>query len=259
MRMGIRARQCCRVALTTGLTLVGIRVGLGLFPSGPTALKTLTTVRVAPLPPPRIPLRPDQQQALNDALLAAVAPQAEPVKNQQQNIERIASLLDQGADPNARNEVGTSALMVTSSNEDPQTVALLLQHRAKPNATDHEGRTALMAAATYGLSEGDFSDFVSQGDISKRYPIVEVMTLLLEQGADPNQADRDGMTALMLTAEYAQCARCVALLLRYGARVDARTPAGISVLRFARCHTESWPEQDNHEVISLLQQAGAAE
>lgn len=170
---------------------------------------------------------------------------------------RIEGLVRQGANPNAQNPGGYSVLMMAARNEDLATVRLLLRHGAQAKDATRDGWTALMYAATYGLSEGDFRDFMSQGDIGKRHPqIVEIFRLLLDAGANPNAVTRDGETVLMLTAGYAQSPACVSLLLQKGARVDAQK---YGALRDARRRAETGdPVRDNHEVILLLERAQAA-
>lgn len=55
------------------------------------------------------------------------------------------------------------------------------------------------------------------------------MDLLLEAGAAPDAAARDGATPLLLAAE-AGCAHCVQSLLRRGADADAADAAGATPL-----------------------------
>jgi len=85
-------------------------------------------------------------------------------------------LLDQGAQVDARNGQGRTALMFAATGPFPETVALLLERGADPNATDQtEGWSPLMFAAAEGNPK--------------------VAEHLLEHGADPTLTDRDGETA----------------------------------------------------------------
>ena len=180
--------------------------------------------------------------------------------------QAIMRSLKRGLSPNTRNERprmfgfftrGETVLMMAAGNEDIETVELLLRAGAAVNRRDAKGRTALNYAARYGLGEYDLNDFVSQGDIGSQYPIVKVVRLLLEAHADPNKADNEGMTPLMLVAGYAQSPECVKLLLKHGARVNAKTKYGWRALDYARRLRErDIPGHENSRVISLLQKAG---
>lgn len=101
----------------------------------------------------------------------------------------VALLLEQGADPDktvtkqltcprlgpGTTNAGERALAIAARNGQVETVRLLLkQSRADPNATDNTGRTALLVTCLMS------------------YVIVEVVRLLLEAGADPTLADKDG-------------------------------------------------------------------
>jgi len=88
----------------------------------------------------------------------------------------VEFLLDQGAQVDARNGQGRTALMFAATGSFPETVSLLLKRSADPNATDKaEGWSPLMFAAAEGNRE--------------------VTEQLLEHGADPTLTDRDGETA----------------------------------------------------------------
>ncbi len=92
------------------------------------------------------------------------------------NVTRV--LLEAGADVNATDRKGETAVMKASGYGYRQIVKVLIEHRAGVNLKDSKGRTALMQAAA-----GRYSDAVP---------------LLLENGADPNARDNEGTTALDL-------------------------------------------------------------
>jgi uncharacterized protein len=87
-------------------------------------------------------------------------------------------LLDAGADPNAGDQEGQTALMKAAARGLKPTVKLLLDHHADMNKKDAQGRTALMHAAASRHSEA--------------------IPLLLENGADPTVHDNEGKSALDL-------------------------------------------------------------
>ena len=88
----------------------------------------------------------------------------------------IGYLLAHGADVNARDSWGRTALVIDAEAVDPRAVRLLLAHGADVNDADKYGRTALMWAAAKG-----------QADTAHA---------LLGAGADPTAQDVKGHTAL---------------------------------------------------------------
>jgi ankyrin repeat protein len=149
------------------------------------------------------------------------------------DVTAVAQLLDSGADPNATNEAGATALMWAVS--DPKKTQLLLAHGANPNTTSLDGRTPLIIAAGFRGSQA-------------------AAQMLLDVHADPNATATDGTTplsqaayvndpalferliaggaslekagpnALYLAIQFG-CARCAEVLLRPG----ALPPAALSL------------------------------
>jgi len=109
--------------------------------------------------------------------------------------EHVRLLLDKGANPNAQNDGGGTALMYAI--DDAEKMRLLLDHGANPNLRSGEGRTALLIAVGRAGSN----------------PQVK---LLLEKGADAKVRLPDGRGALVLAVE-ARDAGLLQLLLDYGA------------------------------------------
>lgn len=97
----------------------------------------------------------------------------------------VQLLLESGADPNARNLRGRTALhnLIREENEDPDIWHLLLQHGADVNAADDCGMTLLHFACYYAL--------------------VDIVRLLLRGGAQPDIRATDGRTALEIAADLA--------------------------------------------------------
>jgi hypothetical protein len=89
----------------------------------------------------------------------------------------VDALINHGADVNAGNASGYTALMLAAARGDPDVVRRLLQAHPFVNAQAGDGRTALMIAAE---SLGQRTDSVR---------------LLLRAGADPTLRDRNGQTA----------------------------------------------------------------
>lgn len=85
-------------------------------------------------------------------------------------------LLDAGADLNAVNSSGWTALMAAAETGDAELVGALLKAGANPNAQNQIGRTPLMMAAHDGHSE--------------------IVSLLLDANVDINAVDMHGFSAL---------------------------------------------------------------
>ena len=117
----------------------------------------------------------------------------------------VRTLLEQGADVNAREGDGSTALHWASYHDNRDVVDLLLGAGAEIDAANDLGVTPLWAACENGSA-------VMAG-------------MLLGAGADPNRALPFGETPLM-TASRAGNADVVARLLAAGAEVDAATAEG---------------------------------
>jgi ankyrin repeat protein len=114
------------------------------------------------------------------------------------SLEAMRLLLDHGADVNAQNGFGSTALMWSVS--DAAKVRLLLDHGAEVNITARTGRTALIIAA--------FTN-----------PSAEVVRLLLAKGAKVDVMDKRHVTPLN-GATFGNDTATVRLLLEAGADMD---------------------------------------
>jgi ankyrin repeat protein len=116
------------------------------------------------------------------------------------SVDAMHLLLDRGADVNAQNAFGSTALMWSVS--DAAKIRLLLDHGAQVNTAANSGRTALIIAA--------FTN-----------PSSEVVRLLLAKGARVGVMDRRHVTPLN-AATFGNDTATVRLLLEAGA--DLETP-----------------------------------
>jgi ankyrin repeat protein len=136
--------------------------------------------------------------------------------------------LDQGADVNAKDARGTTALMTCTRVGDLETTTLLLDRGADVRAKDERGWTA--------LNESVWNNHL------------QLATILLDKGADPNAADNAGWTPLIQAAWKGQT-EAVSLLIARGAEINTRDTFGKTAFMRA-------VEMGHRDVASLLLDKG---
>ncbi|GMH43074.1 hypothetical protein BSKO_10996 [Bryopsis sp. KO-2023] len=139
-------------------------------------------------------------------------------------------LLKHGANIDAVNDKGRTALWRAAYFGDLEMVEYLVGKNATSDLQDRNGYTALMAAVHNSFAEVSKFLMDSEADVdlatAKRgqSPLwvatfngdVEIMEDLLAAGANPNQASKDGVVPLTL-AVHRNCEECASLLLENGA------------------------------------------
>ena len=120
------------------------------------------------------------------------------------DLELVKTLLGQGADVNATDELGRTALMEAAWTGNLEAAKLLSGKHADVNARDRFGKTPLTRAVEVG-----------HADMAK---------LLLDSGADANAKEPDGWTAID-TAAKRRDVGLVKLLVAYGAEESLPTAA----------------------------------
>ena len=120
-------------------------------------------------------------------------------------LTEVENLITAGADVNAKDKDGWTALMPAAGNGHPECVEKLIAHGADVNARSNNGWTALNWAADAGRTE--------------------CVEKLIAHGADVNAKSEDGWTALI---EAACCGytECVEKLIAHGADVNAKNNFG---------------------------------
>jgi len=130
-------------------------------------------------------------------LVSATAPEAEDPNQAlfaaaaSGQVERLDSLLAQGADVNGKNGAGRTPLMGAAFSGNVRAIRKLLAFGADPNAADNRGVTALMEAATQGYEDA--------------------VKALIAGGADVSVKDASGLT-LMDRAKKSGHIRIAAIL-----------------------------------------------
>jgi len=151
------------------------------------------------------------------------------------DVGMVKLLLDNGANINAKDSKGNTALRNASGgNERIEIVKLLLERGADINATNNDGRTALLEAIELGNKS--------------------VVRLLLGKGADPNVMDSYGATELRTFHGYDPESRTIdfiQLLLDHGADINAKSPNGETALMHAAMNGQVGP-------VRLMINRGAA-
>lgn len=143
--------------------------------------------------------------------------------------EMVRLLIENGADVNARNKNGMSVLMWASCGwERLEAFQVLLDKGADVNAEDKDGKTALMWAFT-----------------SEQYKKAE---LLLNKGADINAIDNFNRTALMDASGRGDI-KTVRFLLDKGADIHIKNECGTTALKMAML-------ADHQEIAELLLKSG---
>jgi ankyrin repeat protein len=169
--------------------------------------------------------------AVSAAANAAYAdsPLADAIRNG--NRRAAVELINSGADVNATQPDGTTALHWAAYKVDNELALSLLAKGAKANVRNNFGATPLGEAV--------------------KVANVELVKALLKAGADPNAANEDGQTALMLAAKVGATDVAEALI-RAGANVNAQEQfRGQTALMWAAA-------QDEPDVVELLLEHGAS-
>ncbi|WP_157148972.1 ankyrin repeat domain-containing protein [Brachyspira pilosicoli] len=159
------------------------------------------------------------------------------------NIKKVQSYLEQGANCNALDSYDRTALINASVSGYNDIAKLLIEEGTDVNIRDKAGATALMYTAR-----------------DTNYEMVE---FLLKNGADVNIRDTEGDTALYYSIEHnsrgqknetENAIKILNLLIKYGADVNTKNDKGTSLLDVSYRISESFDK--NKEMFKILVENG---
>jgi cytohesin len=188
----------------------------------------------------------------------------------QSSTEGVRMLLEAGADPNATDDLGSTAMHAAARVGSDETIRLLLRAGARPDVRDRNQWTPLLQAAHSGraraveaLIEGGagieepahdgatpLMIAANGGDVMAREAMnVEAAEALIRLGANVNATDERGATALIRAVQMNR-PDMLACLLRAGADPNLATSDGETALSIASA-------RGNEAIEEQLRAAGA--
>ena len=187
------------------------------------------------------------------------APLADAAEHRNSGLVR--ELLAKGADVNAPQVDGMTALHWAVNNDDAEMAGQLVRSRANVNATNRYGVPPLSTACTNGnaalvrllLDAGANANASLPGGetvlmTAARVGSLEAVKALLARGANPNAQERRDQTALMWAAAEGH-ATVVRALIEAGSTINATLPSGFTPLFFA-------VREGHIDVVRVLLEAG---
>ncbi|MDR1740446.1 MAG: ankyrin repeat domain-containing protein [Synergistaceae bacterium] len=130
--------------------------------------------------------------------------------------EDVRAAIAAGADVNAKDKDGVTALIYAAEGNNPEVLTVLIEAGADVNAKAKNGATALACAALFNSNP-------------------EVISVLVKAGADVNAKDDEGWTVLLHAAESKVNAKGkTEVLLEAGANVLSKTNDGSTILDIAK-------------------------
>jgi ankyrin repeat protein len=162
----------------------------------------------------------------------------------------VKLLVTAGIDPNTRYLANTTALMQAALFEHPDTVKALFEAGADVNAKDDYGRTALSFAIQNGAQLETVRILLDSGAdpnaelTNGQFPITfasdspEIVQALVDKGADTNVRDADTGRSILTLMVLAENPASVKILLEHKAKVNDKDNQGRTPLMFAAINNE---------------------
>ena len=181
-------------------------------------------------------------------------------------------LIEHGADVNAKCgisawggfDLNQTPLHSAAENGNFEMVKLLVEHGADVNAMNYEGATPLRTAIVWGHNKDIIKYLIFNGsdvnikdktegnsiflEFLMRWKDLEIAKMILEHGANINEPDNKGRTALHHVVSWKNNKETVKFLIANGTALKAKTNLWQTPLDIAK-------EKRNKEIIELLEKA----
>ncbi|XP_071735465.1 uncharacterized protein [Rutidosis leptorrhynchoides] len=180
------------------------------------------------------------------------------------HIELMEILLSAGVDVNSQSESGTPLIWAAGHGQQ-DALKLLLKHKADPNIETDDGITPLLSTVAAGslpclellIQEGAKVNIIAGGatplHIAADIGNTELITCLLNAGADPNMTDEDGLKPVQVAAARGNRG-AVELLLPLSSHVETVpdwTVDGIIKHMQSEFTNEKGSEKNTRDVVNL--------
>ncbi|MDP2248392.1 MAG: ankyrin repeat domain-containing protein [Nitrosomonadales bacterium] len=162
------------------------------------------------------------------------------------NADAVTMLLNNGSDVQITDKWGNTALHAALMHPKPDDIAdMLIENEININAKGKNGMTALHLAARNNNitlvkklinSDADIDDISEEGTalaLSLRHK--DIVELLIKNKADPNIADKYGITPLIIASKNSD-KTVISQLIHVGAEVNAESKNGETALQNAASH-----------------------
>jgi ankyrin repeat protein len=227
----------------------------------------------------------DQRATLDRQLLQAA---------DDRDIGSVQRLLKSGANIEAKNRQGSTALIIAAASGNTVMVKFLLENGANVAASDNYHETALIQAARVGAADSVVALLGASSGVKEKNealfaateaggpvvvisedaeakpnkqdgraateapepPWVSTVRVLLDSGADLEARDEDGETPLIRAASYGQT-DIFRLLLQRGANLNARDKNGMTALIAAACECAVATMNSTYDIVRMLLEKGA--
>ena len=176
------------------------------------------------------------------------------------NADSVRNLAKSGADVNAIDENGDTAVVIASANGHKEAVAALIESGANINQSDGKGETAIAAAIRAQNSEmvktlyekgADLNQAVKSGEtplmLASQLGLGDIAQFLTQAGVDLNAKGLNGKTAMYI-AVAAGALQLAQIIIKAGADADAAADDGKSALDLLK-------ESENEEAAKIAREA----
>ena len=183
----------------------------------------------------------------------------------QEKIELVSQLINNGANPNAKDRNGLTILMhaAKSKNSSPEIIKMLVNFGANINDKDRNGLTTLMHAAQSENQNPEviimlvnFGADINDEDHSGTTPLMyatisentspEVIRMLINFGANINDNDHSGATPLIWGIESENPKpEIIKILIDFGSNLNYKDPQGDTATNIARAYAILIQENEN--------------